>query len=65
MSAGAKRLGTVPFATAFAAAMLLVALASSVSVFAQPTFPTLTGRIVDEAKLLTEVDRYNIETALT
>ena len=55
----------MPRAAVFAAAMLLVALASSMSAFAQPTFPTLTGRIVDEAKLLTEVDRYNIETALT
>lgn len=63
VSAGARRLWTVPLAAAFWATFLVVLACGPA--LAQPKFPALTGRIVDDAKLLTEVDRYNIETALT
>ena len=52
----------MPFAAAVAAALLMVL--ACMPALAQPTFPALKGRIVDEANLLTAVDRYTIEAEL-
>lgn len=50
--------------TAFVAALILVLLAGVSGARAAPTFPALTGQIVDDAKLLTAEDRAAVETEL-
>lgn len=62
MSARGLGLWTVGRAAAFAAAVLVVLAGGGGALHAaEPTFPALTGRIVDGAGLLTAADRYNIE----
>lgn len=66
MTQGTVRLWTLPGAAVFAAA-LVVAFAWAVPALAQlqqPTFPALTGRIVDNARILTPEDRSVIEADL-
>jgi uncharacterized protein len=52
------------FRSAVAALAALVCLAAPGSARAEPTFPALTGRIVDDAGLLKPADRAAIETEL-
>jgi uncharacterized protein len=49
---------------AIAALALLLALLSAAAGVAQPTFPELTGRVVDQAGLLGERDQAELEAAL-
>lgn len=59
---GGARIAAALFALA-AAVLAAVSLAGGTA-RAAPTFPQLTGRIVDEAKLLSEADRAAIESEL-
>ncbi len=62
----ARRLGSVATAiAALTAVLLFVAVTNSATALAaDPKFPTLTGRIVDDAQLLSAADRAAIETEL-
>jgi len=49
---------------AFFIALFLAAILGAIAASAQPTFPPLTGRIVDNAGLLTPADRAELENEL-
>jgi uncharacterized protein len=61
-SAGARRTAAALWLTL--AAITVFALLSTASLAATPNFPALTGRIVDQANILSAGDRTEIETTL-